>query len=276
VRADRPAGDERATESLALAGEEFWNDYWKDFALPAEITKSQSLYLDEITSVFDRYLRPNSELSVLEIGGAPGQYLAYLQRQFGYRVWAVDSSNVGCRITRRNFELLGIPGEVVEGDIVSDELDLPRFDIVYSLGLIEHAASMDALVELVRAHVRYLEERGLLILGCPNFRGINRLALQRLAPDFLSLHNLEVMDIRTWENFARPLRLELVWKGYVGGLEPALWSRCETGRVVDRALARAARAFAALANARWSKALRRLNSRAWSGYVMGVYRAPAS
>src|SRR6266511_4485369 len=96
-----------------LTGGDFWNRYWSELRLPAIITKSSSLYLAEITDVFDRHF-PRGEMSVLEIGGAPGQYLAYLARTFGCTVTALDSSAVGCEKTRQNFALLGIPGTVIE------------------------------------------------------------------------------------------------------------------------------------------------------------------
>lgn len=50
----------------------------------------------------------------------------------------LESSPVGCEAARRNFELLGVTGEVTYGDMFDEAIALPPMDVVYSLGLIEH------------------------------------------------------------------------------------------------------------------------------------------
>ena len=61
-----------------LTERKYWNNYWNSKSLPVEIRKTKnSLYLNEILNIFDDYLPKNNHLSILEIGGAPGQYLVY-------------------------------------------------------------------------------------------------------------------------------------------------------------------------------------------------------
>jgi SAM-dependent methyltransferase len=252
-----------------LTDEEYWDRYWRTLELPSEVKKGTSLYLDAITEVFDRWLPADADGTVLEVGGAPGQYGAYVHRRLGYRLHVLDSSEVGCAATRKNLELLGIDGEIVQGDMFDPTLELPAFDVVYSLGLIEHFDDLEGAVE---AHTRFVRPGGLLVLGCPNFRGVNGLLLRRLAPGIVATTNRPNMDARTWTRFEQTLGLERLFRGYVGGFEPSVAARTETGRKLDFALAGSLYVLGRVLGRRELRLLRRVNSSWWSGYLIGVYR----
>jgi len=256
-------------EAGSLTDEAFWDEYWRDLRLPREIKKGTSLYIDAITDVFDRWLPVGEGRTALEVGGAPGQYGAYVHRRFDYELHILDSSPIGCAAARKNLELLGISAHVTEGDMFDPTLDVPACDVVYSLGLIEHFGDLDGAVA---AHARFAKPGGLVVLGCPNFLGVNGWLLRRLAPAVVATTNTENMDVRTWDRFERSLLLEPLFKGYVGGFEPAVAARTETNRAVDRAIVRSLYELRRVLGHRALRSLRRLNSRAWSGYVMGVYR----
>jgi SAM-dependent methyltransferase len=253
----------------SLTDERFWDGYWEGLLLPREVKKGTSLYLDAITDVFDRWLGDGVGKSALEIGGAPGQYVVYIHRRHGYRPHVLDSSQVGCEATRRNFQLLRIDGAVTQGDMFDQALDLPLFDLVFSLGLIEH---FDDLRAAVAAHARFVKPNGLLILGCPNFLGINGVLLRRLAPRVLAVTKTENMDIAKWDNFEHTLGLEQLFAGYVGGFEPNVSARADRTRRMDQLAVKGLRVAGSILGRRQLRALRGLNARAWSGYVMGVYR----
>jgi SAM-dependent methyltransferase len=256
----------------ALTDQRYWDEYWATISLPREVKRAPgTLYVNEILGVFDRFLPRDDRLTAIEVGGAPGQYLAYMHRRFGYHVACLDYSARGCEATRQNLRLLGIPATVIEADLFAD-VTLPRFDVVYSLGLIEHFADPTLAVE---RHVRLLKEGGLLVLGVPNFQGVNAWFLARLAPRLLADHEQKAMDLRNWVAFEARCDLEVLFKGYVGGFEPSILRRREEGswrtvvpyfttRVLTRLLSRHFRP------------LRRLNGRLWSGYAMAVYRLRSS
>jgi SAM-dependent methyltransferase len=254
----------------ALTTSELWDEYWQSSQLPVEITKGAQTTTDAILKVIDRFLVSNSRLSVLEVGGAPGGYLAHVWRQFGHEVCVLDNSPVGIDLTRRNFKLLGIPGRVLEGDLFKPEATAPKFDVVFSLGLIEH---FDDTHAVVAAHLDYLKPGGTLIVGCPNFRGVNLALLRELSPSLLEWHNLEAMDIADWPSFERRLGLEVKFRDYVGGFQPSLFWRCESGSIVDRALARGLVTTGRRMNGKLGTFTSRWNSRRWSYYALGVYRS---
>jgi len=249
----------------------FWEDYWNKISLPLEIKRSKRhLFLNEILEVFDKYLPYDSGKSILEIGGAPGQYLAYMHRTFGYQIHSLDYSSKGCQKTEENFRLLGIRGMVYQQDLFSDQLGLPQFDIVYSLGFIEHFSDLNLVI---RKHLDLLKQNGILLIGVPNLLGINKWFLQRLAPQFLAKHNLAAMDISNWKSFENAFRLKRLFCGYVGGFEPTVFKKLEVRSPMNWLLMFITKGLTLLFQSHF-QFLRRYNSKWTSGYAIGVYRKP--
>lgn len=264
-----PETDRASTPSQALIGATYWDRYWSGVTLPRESRHApRAHYLNAILDVFDRWLPKDGGLSAAEIGGAPGQYLAYLHRSFGYRVTCVDYSETGCAKTVENFGLLGIPGDVIRADVTADVGILPTFDIVYSLGLIEHFVDRRSIVE---SHVRLVRPSGYLVLGVPNFRGLTGWFMRVLAPETYATHEIAAMDLDGWREFERALQLQVLWKDYVGGFEPSIFARREDTRPRTLVPYLVARALKLLLSRRLGF-LRRINGPRWSGYAMAVYR----
>jgi SAM-dependent methyltransferase len=260
---------EASTPSAALTDPGYWDRYWAAVSLPREHRRTpRAHYLNAILDVFDRFLPADATLTAAEIGGAPGQYLAYLHRSLGYRVTCIDYSRTGCTKTVENFRLLGIGGDVIQGDITADVGDLPTFDVVYSLGLIEHFSDRLPVVE---RHVRLVRPGGYLVLGVPNFRGLTGWFMRVLAPSTYATHEIAAMDLDGWRAFEEAFDLRVLWKDYVGGFEPSIFARREKkrpGTLVPYLVARALK----LALSRRLGFLRRINGPRWSGYAMAVYR----
>ncbi len=253
-----------------LADQGYWDDYWGRVGLPLEIKRSPktSGSIAAILDVLETYLPRHPGMSALEVGGAPGQYLAWLSKTFGYTCHVLDYSPVGCEKARRNFEALGIPLGLFEGDLFVDSTEsIGSFDLVYSLGLIEH---FDDFGEAIRRHARLASPGGWVVIGCPNLRGINRVLMRGLRPNALATHNLDAMDVGRWRAPAEGAGLGSVFSGYVGGFDPRVHAAPER----DHALARAVAAAMKLGDRAMSRlsALRRIDSRFWSGYAIAVYR----
>jgi len=260
-------------DNYDLAEQRFWNNYWKGISLPTEYKKKrEKLYLNEILKIFDEYLTINNQWSILEIGGAPGQYLSYMHKNFGYDIHCVDYSDIGCLKTKENFNLLNIPGTVYHEDIFSKNLSLPLFDIVYSLGFIEHFSDLNAVIQ---THLKLLKPGGILLLGVPNFLGVNHFFLKRLAPKLLSKHNLTTMDLHNWKGFEDEFNLKPLFKEYVGGFEPRILKKCEHKNLLNGILKVIVKVLDKILHTHF-KILRKYNSRYFSGYMMGVYKKPSA
>ena len=209
-------------------------------------------------------------MTAIEIGGTPGAYLSYVHRTFGYHVTCLDYSERGCAATRENFALLGVPGVVRHADLFADHLDLPTFDLVYSLGLIEHFTDLAGVVE---RHVRLVKPGGWLLLGVPDFLGINGWFLRRLGPRVYAQHQMETMKLGNWESLERRFGLTTLFKGYVGGFEPSIFLRREDETPANRVPYAIAKGLSRALSTH-ARPLRRLNASWLSGYAMAVYRVP--
>jgi 2-polyprenyl-6-hydroxyphenyl methylase/3-demethylubiquinone-9 3-methyltransferase len=257
-------------ESRALTDEAFWDAYWQRLKLPVAVDETKARpYEKEILKVLKRFAPRDPAARVIEIGGAPGGYLAYVAGISGSQAHAIDSSTVGCVKLQENFDLLNIPITVYCRDVLQGDLsDLPRFDLVYSLGLIEHFSDP---MPMIKKHVELAKPGGVIVIGLPNFLGISRHVLRFTRPEMFSKHNLRTMDIRTWSRFEHEAGLKVLFRGYVGGWEPRIYAIRRPGRrsrLVNFPIRAAARVMDNLGP------IHRLNSRAWSGYAMGVYRTP--
>jgi SAM-dependent methyltransferase len=255
-----------------LSDREFWENYWETRNVQEpEIKRSKKgLSINSILDVFDKYLPVNDTFHALEIGGAPGRYLIYMAKNFKYHVHSLDYSNIGNEQTKKNLASANIPIEVYQRDLFSKNSnnDLPLFDMVYSLGFIEHFEDLDLVV---KKHFELLKPGGILLLGVPNLGGIYRFFLKRTAPQHLAMHNLEAMKIKNWNKFERQLNLNPIFKGYITGFEPLVMIRREKKSVLSYSLNVIVFGLMLIFSYRFSF-LRRFNSRYWSGYLMGIYK----
>ena len=213
-----------------LAGTAEWDQHWAKTKLPARVRLFLSGYR-AFHRVFKRVLPPHIE-EVCEFGCAPGRWLVYFAKRYGARVWGLDISPLGCDLARANLRLCGVRGEIVHGDLASTRIPDSKFDLVYSLGLIEH---FDDPLPVLAAHVAAAKVGGLIFVSVPNLIGpLGRLEL-RLSPDKRRWHNLEIMSPSSLAGLVTNGNVGIVDVGSSGALDPGLlsWSRV-LGRVAGR------------------------------------------
>jgi 2-polyprenyl-3-methyl-5-hydroxy-6-metoxy-1,4-benzoquinol methylase len=246
-----------------------WENRWIRIRAPKEIRRDTKHAVNsELIKIFDTYLPRQRGLKILEIGGAPGQFLAYLAREFGYAAHAIDYSTIGCDKMREAFEIANVDATIYNRDIFGDLSDLPRFDIVFSMGFIEHFSDLDSIVG---KHLELLKKQGVLLLGVPNYRGISLSVLKRLAPQKLSMHNFEAMDIKNWESFEKKYGLKTIFKAYIGGFNPGRFRRCENRTLRNLLIRFFFKIIRIFITDRFTF-LRNFNSIYWSAYLFGMYR----
>jgi SAM-dependent methyltransferase len=258
------------TDVAALTDPEFWDRYWKGQKLPIVVEERRATpYQREILAVFRRFVPQGAGKTTVEIGGAPGGYLAWLVNTFQHDAYAIDISPVGCRMLEENFRALDLPIHVYCMDALTGDLSgIPRFDVVYSLGLIEHFSDP---TPMMRRHVELAKPGGLVIVGMPNFLGVSKAIIKMTRPELFDTHNLGTMDIRSWQSFEKAIGVDVLFRGYIGGWEPRIYAarRAGAAQLLNRPIQAAAKAMDLM------RPLRGLNNRAWSGYAMGVYRTPS-
>jgi glycosyltransferase involved in cell wall biosynthesis/SAM-dependent methyltransferase len=260
------------SDSAPRTAEVYWDRYWSSLKLPTEVQREPgNVYGNAILDVFERHLPADSSLTAAELGGAPGQYLAFLHKTLGFHVTCIDYSSIGCQKTRENFRLLGIDGATIKMDIFDLAAETPQFDVVYSLGLIEH---FEDRVAVVSRHVRLIRPGGYLVLGVPNLRGLHGWFFKRLRPRSYATHSIGAMDLRSWRSFEDAMRLNVLFKNYVGGFEPRVFrtrQELDSRNVVWYGVA----LLLDLAVRTILSPIRRINGPRVSGYAMAVYRTDA-
>jgi 2-polyprenyl-3-methyl-5-hydroxy-6-metoxy-1,4-benzoquinol methylase len=254
---------------VELTEVKFWDDYWANCKLPNVVDYGFSF--ERCLAEALKEVLPDLQGEVLEVGCAPGKWLAFMSTEFGLKPNGIEYSEAGMQATIRNFQLLGLtPGRIQTGDFFQAKPDR-QFDVVMSFGFIEHFSDADSVVDL---HLQWLKPGGTLILGVPNFRGVYYFLQKLLDNQILEKHNLDVMSPEYFHHLADRYELKPVTIRYIGSFEPSLpipaQGRNNPVQFMLRAglwLARKVRRF---------RAFDAINGRHFSSYILAVYRKSES
>lgn len=243
-----------------LVQEEFWEqDYLGGVELPSRPDMGMP-FERSLAAALEQHAAVARGATVLEVGCAPGKWLAFYAERFGARVAGIEYTAHGAELSRRNLELLGIDGEIREEDFFTA---VPRpADLVLSLGFIEHFEDLEGTFA---RHVEFAAPGGLIVVGVPNYRGVLG-AVQRWSnPAHLALHNLRAMEPELYARLARDHGLALEWQGHLNGPDPIIlkWGR--------RSAVPAIRALQVLRRVPGSG---RVNPRWAASYLLTVMRRP--
>jgi len=150
----------------SLTTKEYWSEGWKKIKLPARFFFNDYSHLI-ISGLIDKFIN-KKHTNFLEIGGCPGRWADYFNTKHSMVCDSMDYDENNVKLTKENYKLLGIKGDVFLGDITNSEFE-PRkkYNIVLSNGLVEHFVDSS---EVFRNHVKFLKSRGLLIIGVPNIK----------------------------------------------------------------------------------------------------------
>jgi 2-polyprenyl-3-methyl-5-hydroxy-6-metoxy-1,4-benzoquinol methylase len=156
-------------------------------------------------------LAPGAE--VLEIGCGRSPWLPHLARA-GYRATGIERESSAAELAQANLQGAGVPGTIVWGDgfrpARHPEL-LGRFDLVFSMGLIEHCVDAPARLAALR---RYLKPGGRILTTVPNLHGVNWFLQWLGGRDRLERHVCH--DVRTLVRDHEHAAFETVARGYIG------------------------------------------------------------
>lgn len=254
---------------MELTEVKFWNDYWANCKLPNVVDYNFS---------FERCLAnalkanlPSMQGDVLEVGCAPGKWLAFMAEEYGLKPHGIEYSEAGMSATVKNFQLLELAyGRIQTGDFFQIMPDR-HFDVVMSFGFIEHFSEVDPVIDL---HMQWLKPGGILILGVPNFRGIYYFLQRLLDKSILDKHNLEIMCPEFFYQLADRSKLKPILVSYIGSFEPSLpissLGRSSFLQLMIRGCLWLARLIRRL------KVFDSINGRFFSSYILAVYKKSES
>lgn len=215
-----------------LTDTRFWQEYWKSVSLPASLdladpaTRSLASAIDLLFIARRRDgNRDRSPRSLIEIGCAPGAWLAHFARR-GFEVAGIDSSPRGVALTRKNLEMQGVRADIIEADVLDFALGelAGTFDVAISIGVVEHFRNP---LPVFSAHADLVRTGGSVIVAVPNLLGFNGWLQNHLDPEWLALHNLETISPARLQAVGRSANLECRSFEYAGGFNPNLfeWKR---------------------------------------------------
>jgi SAM-dependent methyltransferase len=188
----------------------------------------------------ERYLPAVNKGRCLEIGHYPGMYLQ-LMAEHGFAVNGIDwvdgaADVVGPRLTGLGHRV----EKLVKADFFAVE-PVPEFDLVYSLGFLEHFTNWE---EVLSRHAAWTKPGGYMIVTCPNFRGALQRSIRMLLDrENLERHHIPSMRPDVWASILeRAGDMTVVFAGHYGGYRMWLENRDLNlvQAVVSKALTRVA------------------------------------
>ena len=167
-----------------------------------------------ILEIFDRHGNLTPGCRVLELGCGRSRWLPFLAAHRRCEVSGLDNEAFASELARANLSGAGVIGRIICGDVFDLEghRDLVgRFDLIYSMGLLEH---FDDVADRITTLARYLRPGGRMITTVPNMRGFNWL-MQRLGSrEILEMH--VVYDRKRLTRVHEAAGLRTLAAGYAG------------------------------------------------------------
>jgi 2-polyprenyl-3-methyl-5-hydroxy-6-metoxy-1,4-benzoquinol methylase len=173
-----------------------WNKVWtKQPRL--RFPSSFNVATRNIKRLLRAYAKPGDR--VLEIGCAPGKVLAWVAGVLNAEVTGIDYSKQGIEFSQILFQALKLRGDLRYENLFETTLAKGSFDLVYSLGVIEH---FDDPRDIVERHVLLCRPGGHVIMAVPNYGCLYGSVQRWFDPENLKIHNLRIMQLSALRDLA--------------------------------------------------------------------------
>ena len=200
-------------------GKDIWEITWGKSVFGDYLGIEENLAINKkMDLLFNKYLDKGNK-KILEIGCAKAKKLIYFSKRFGYSIYGLDYSEQGVRLAKKNLQFANIEGTIRCENVFDTSFGDESFDIVYSLGVIEH---FDDINNIISAHIKLLKKTGTLIITVPNFKYTLYFYMSKLFgkdKKLLEEHNLDAMDKILLEKIAKDLKLNILYLDYFGPID---------------------------------------------------------
>nr|WP_255552074.1 methyltransferase domain-containing protein [Roseivirga sp. E12] len=196
-----------------MTDKKYWESYYGDKNVDRQKVINICSRYDKYWEMLIQENSSNNPKSLIEIGGYPGRYLAYIGAKYDLRPTSLDFNSDRSAI-ENTFKLFDIADfDVIQADFLKNKTD-KQYDIVISNGFIEHFVNYD---EVMDRHIDYLKEGGTLLMMIPNMR--HYIYWYKLLVDKpnLDIHNTSCMNLKVFEAFAERNNLKIHHLDYLGG-----------------------------------------------------------
>ncbi len=188
----------------------YWEWFWEESRLPLTI---RTAAVPDEHNLFRRFLpAAGPETTLAEIGCAPGKWLHYFTREFGYSVTGIDYAPKACETTRKNLELLEVDAAVVNADLFQYEPPDGGFDAVVTFGLIEHFEDLPSVVNRLAGFVK---PGGVIASIVPNLYGPEGWVLKTVRPKVYAGH--VPIRLHEFQQLHESAGMETMFSSYLGG-----------------------------------------------------------
>jgi SAM-dependent methyltransferase len=227
--------------TIRLADKKHWDTRWESLTLPIRVNKLQySEY--RISKLFRKILEKGKDpdIYVLEVGCGGSKWMHYFYHDLmNKNIFGFDYSESGCKVTKKNLEFLGDTKaihHVTCGDVFNLPFKNGSFDIVYSLGFIEHFENPYEILELISD---LLKPKGLMITLVPNYNGLSGRVAKFVDVEMYKIHRkIRLEELKEWH---KKLNFTLKKIGYFGSFSltaGVIWTNFAQRSLAHKVLSR--------------------------------------
>lgn len=196
-----------------MTTKKYWENYYRHSHVSREHIVNVCSYYDSIWDVFITNEERCEDKTLLEIGGFPGRYLAYLASKYKLEPTCLDYNSNPSQI-EGSFKTMDVFNYHLIQEDFTNYKPIEKYDYVMSNGFIEHFKDYDEILDL---HMEYLAENGRLLVMIPNMKGYVKFYKYLVDYKNLKLHNLKCMRLKVFVDFANRHNLSILYLGYYGG-----------------------------------------------------------
>lgn len=160
---------------MEKASKKYWDDSWSIGRIPSLVDPSLPGLRNYPRRCWHQYFcevfagRETRQMKLLEIGCANSVWLPYFAKEFGFQIFGLDYSEIGCQQEEDILSKAVVKGDVVCSDFFTPpETMLEEFDVVISFGVAEHFENTTACIQ---AFSKFLKPNGIMITIIPNMVG---------------------------------------------------------------------------------------------------------
>lgn len=190
-------------------GVKYWEVAWSKVTLPCSIKPDM---IRDLHNIFKKYLPFGTEMKFIEIGCAPGGWLSYFHKSFGYKVTGIDYAKDAVEITKRNMKIQNIKADIFYKDFF-DYKPKDKFDIAFSGGFIEHFLDTELVVEKLADLVK---KGGYIVTIIPNLYGVGGIFSKIFRPKVYRGH--VKFDKSKFKQFHERCKFNTLYCDYYGGI----------------------------------------------------------
>lgn len=174
-----------------IAGKKYWDDIYAKTELTETRITSYCEHLLErlLLSIIEKY-KPKS---ILEVGCGNSIWLPYIAEKYDIDIYGIDYSENGCKLVKQRLKKESDRNRIFCINIFDEENrnNIPKVDMLFSLGVIEHFSNADELISIFKGMVNI---NGIILTEVPNIKRINWIISKIYQPRVLDKHIIHTIE----------------------------------------------------------------------------------